>query len=215
MENKVFLYLYPIEEFYKVFLFSDDFYEEEQREKPLLVLEQCIDERYRKRGYQIVYVLYPDKKMFGIKPKIGDQILYTDVTFEEARGYYPDGSRKVEWDIKYPNEQCFVDQLNGVDQIVIGGFHFSDCVRRVAECFLENGVDTLVDLDLTDLFFSLYYEKDYFKKDEYSPERYKEYWEKKASRHGQDIRFVENRFRRMYDSPVYKFYPFEEAIRRK
>ena len=66
-----------------------------------------------------------------------------------------------------------------VDKIVIGGFHFSDCVKRVAEFCLENGINTLVDLDLTDFFFSLYYQEKYFKKDEYSPERYKEYWQQK------------------------------------
>jgi hypothetical protein len=29
----------------------------------------------------------------------------------------------------------------------------SDCIKKVAEKLLERGIDTLLDLDLTDLFF--------------------------------------------------------------
>lgn len=215
MEKKIFLYLYPIQEFNKVFLFSDDFYEEEQREKPLDVLNECINARYRKQGYQIIYALYPDKELFGINLMPNDKIIYTDITFKEACGYNETGSKKEENEIKYPNEQYLLQQIGVADKIVIGGFHYSDCVKRVAEYCLENGLDTLVDLDLTDLFFSLYYQKDYFKKEAYDPKRYKEYWKQKTNRYGQDIDFVENRFQRMYESPVYKFYPNDEIIRKK
>ena len=215
VENKIFLYLYPIQEFNKVFLFSNDFYEEMKREKPFDVLNECINERYRKKGYQIVYALYPDKEIFGITPMPNDRIIYTDITFKETSGYNEDGIKKEAKDIKYPNEQYLINQLGFVDEIVIGGFHFSDCVKRVAECCLENGMDTLVDLDLTDLFFSLYYQKNYFKIDEYSPERYKKYWQQKASRYGENIDFIETRFRRMYGSPVYRFYANNEITRKK
>lgn len=215
MKRKIFLYLYPIQEYTKIFLFSDDYYENEQRENPLDVLNECINERYRKHEYEIVYAIYPDKEIFGIKTMPNDKIIYTDITFKEASGYNEDGSKKDDSDIKYPSEQYLINQLGIVDKIVIGGFHFSDCVKRVAECCLENGIDTLVDLDLTDLFFSLYYQKGYFKKDEYSPEKYKEYWQRKASRHGEDIDFIENRFQRMYGSPVYKFYSDNKMPRKK
>ena len=215
MNNKIFLYLYPIYEFYKVFTFSHEFYEEMQRKEPFEVLNECIDERYRKKGYQVVFALYPDKEMFGINLMPNDRVIYTDITFLKASGYNENGTKKEERDVKYPNEQYLINQLGIVDEIVIGGFHFSDCVKRVAECCLDNGIDTLVDLDLTDLFFSLYYQNNYFIKNEYSPERYKEYWQKKASRYGENIEFVENRFRRMYGSPVYKFYSGDEVTRKR
>ncbi len=210
LEKKVFLYLYPIREYNKVFLMPDEFYEEMHREKPFDVLNECIDKRYRNRGYQIIYALYPDKELYGISPMPNDRIIYTDITFEDASGYDEFGNEKEDKDIKYPNEQYLIDQLDYPDKLVVGGFHFSDCVKRVAECSLKNGIDTLVDLDLTDLFFSLYYQKDYFKIDDYSPERYKKYWLKKANKYGENIAFIEKHFRIMYGSPVYQFYSTEE-----
>ncbi len=210
--NKIFLYLYPIKEFNRPFLFSDDFYIEEKREKPFDVLNECIQKRYRDQGYQVIYVLYPDKKIFGIKPGPQDQIIYTDISFQEAMGFNKDGSRKNDDEIRYPNEQFLIDQLGAVDKLVIGGFHFGDCVKRVAECCLQNGIDTLVDLDLTDLFFSLYYQEDYFKKDSYSPERYRDYWFHKASRYDS---IAEKIFQRKYASPVYQFYQTEKQKSRK
>ncbi len=155
--KKVFLYLYPIEEFNRIFLFDDSYYEEENREKPFPILNECIEKRYRSQGYDIVYALYPDKNIYGIIPKPNDKIVYTDISFKQASGYNEDGTEKSNDEIKYPNEQFLINQLGQVDEIVIGGFHFGDCVKRVAECCYENGIDTLVDLDLTDLFFNLYY----------------------------------------------------------
>ncbi len=38
------------------------------------------------------------------------------------------------------------------------------------------GIDTTVDLDLTDLFFALYKNDEYFKIDEYNPQRYINFW---------------------------------------
>ena len=203
VENKIFLYLYPIQDFNKVFIFTNEFYEEMQREKPFDVLNKCINERYRKQGYQIVYALYPDKEIFGINPMPNDKIIYTDITFKEASGYNDDGTEKEDKDIKYSNEQYLINQLGFVDKIVIGGFHFSDCVRRVAECCLENGIDTLVDLDLTDLFFSLYYQNKYFKIEEYSPLKFREYMINKMNMYGDE--FAEMIFNRNYSSPVYGF----------
>lgn len=146
MENKIFLYLYPIQEFNKVFLFPNEFYEEMQREKPFDVLNECINERYRKQGYQIVYALYPDKEIFGINPMPNDRIIYTDITFKEASGYNEDGTEKEDKDIKYPNEQYLINQLGFVDEIVIGGFHFSDCVKHDLRMLLRKWNCTLVDL---------------------------------------------------------------------
>ena len=154
---KVFLYLYPIEEYTKMFLFHDDkLYDDWNIKRPLPILNECIDKRYRDNGYKIVYVLYPDKNIFGITLQSQDKIIYTDVTFDEASACYSDGTHKQNFVPKYPNEQFLLNQLGHIDELVVGGYHFRDCVKRVGEAALNMGITTLVDLDLTDLFFSLY-----------------------------------------------------------
>lgn len=173
--NKVFLYLYPIEEYNKTFLFPNEFYDSKGRKNPLDVLNDCIDKRYRNKGYKVVFALYPDKSLYGVNLKESDSIIYTDVSFKEASGYNEDGTEKMKSEIKYPNEEFLLSQIKDVEKIVIGGFHWNDCVRKVAEVCQEHGIDTLVDLDLTDMFFNLYYLEDYFIIDEYDPKKYKNY----------------------------------------
>lgn len=48
--KKVFLYLYPIEEYTKFFMFSkDELYDEWNVKRPLPILNECIEKRYRDR----------------------------------------------------------------------------------------------------------------------------------------------------------------------
>ncbi len=206
--NKVFLYLYPMEEYNRIFLFPDEFYEEMRREKPFRVLNECIQKRYREKGYQVVYAMYPNKEIYGIKPMPVDKVIYTDIPFKEASGINEDGSKKSKDEIKYPNESYLINQLKDINEIVIGGFHFNSCVKRVAEYCYDNGIDTLVDLDLTDLFFHLYHKNSYFRKDEYDPDRYKKYLYDKQILEFEKDNFEEN-FKNRYGSPVYGFYEKE------
>lgn len=100
--KRVFLYLYPIEEFTKMFLFHDSLYDESGVKKPLPILNETINKRYREQGYEIVYALYPDKEIFGIKRQNGDKVIYTDITFDEATAYDLNGNEKK---ILYLNTQ--------------------------------------------------------------------------------------------------------------
>lgn len=151
--KKIFLYLYPIQEYNRSFEFSEEYLHEIGRENPYKVLNECIQKRYREKGYEIVYAIYPGKKIYGVNTLTTDKIIYTDVTFEQASGYNHDGSEKQDRNIKYPSEKYLIEQLGNFDEIVIGGFHFGDCVKRVAEYCYQSGFPTLIDLDLTDLFF--------------------------------------------------------------
>ena len=58
--SKVFLYLYPIEEFTKVFDLGNEYYDEIGVKRPFEVLNEIIKKRYRDNGYQIAYAIYPD-----------------------------------------------------------------------------------------------------------------------------------------------------------
>lgn len=202
--KKVFLYLYPIKEYTSMFLFHDDkLYDEWNVKRPLPILNECIQKRYRDNGYQVVYVLYPDRDIFGIIPKEEDKIIYTDILFSENSAIDEKGKDKKDFIPKYPNEYLLLEQLGEVDKLVIGGYHFSDCVKRVGEMALDMGIDTIVDLDLTDLFFAVYRRENYFKIEEYNPLRYRSHMLDKAQTYGE--KFAEKHFNNLYSSPVYGF----------
>ena len=79
---------------------------------------------------------------------------------------------------------------------MIGGFHAQDCVKRVGEFALNCGIDTIIDIDMTDFFFHLYKEEKYFRIEDYKPLKYKQYMINKASRYGE--KFADS-------SPAYGF----------
>ena len=202
--QKVFLYLYPIKEFTNMFLFHDDkLYDEWNVPRPLPILNATIDKRYREKDYQVVFALYPDRELYGIEQKDRDKIIYTDIPFSEASAYDENGNEKKNFIPKYPNERFLIEQLEPVDELVVGGYHVMDCVKRVAEVALQSGINTLVDLDLTDLFFNVYKQNDYFDMENYSPEKFKM---NMISRHGDEYtEFEERLFNRNYSSPIYGF----------
>ena len=210
--RKVFLYLYPIEEFTKMFLFHDDsLYDEWSVERPLPILNDTINKRYREKGYQVVFALYPDKELYGVQKKNEDMIIYTDILFSEASAYDENGNKKNNFVPKYPNERLLLEQIGIIDELVVGGYHCMDCVKRVAEVALEHGIDTLVDLDLTDLFFNIYKQKDYFDLENYSPERFKLNMINRFEDGRMDLE--ERLFNNNYSSPVYGF--TKECIKRR
>ncbi len=215
--KKVFLYLYPIKEYTSMFIFSNDkLYDEWNVKRPLPILNECIQKRYRDNGYQVVYALYPDKNIFGIIPQEEDKIIYTDILFSENSAIDDTGKIKKDFIPKYPNEQLLISQLGDIDQLVIGGYHFADCVKRVGEAALNMGINTIVDLDLTDLFFSLYRQEDYFNINEYNPEKFKEHIIR--SRIKEEIEFDDEeqalkQFYLTYSSPAFGF--FTEKINLK
>ena len=203
--KKVFLYLYPIKEYVSMFLFHDDkLYDEEGIERPLPIINDTIDKRYRKKGYQIIYVLYPDRNLFGIEPRSGDRIIYSDINFSDSSVYDDKGREKIDFVPKYTDESLLLERIGQVDELRVGGFHASDCVERAAELALKRGIDTLVDLDLTELFFAIYRQKDYFDRETYSPERYKsKFLDIYAGEEGYES--MEREFYDSYSSPVYGF----------
>lgn len=190
--NKVFLYLYPIEEYTKLFLFhNDELYDKWNVQRPLPIINECIEKRYRNKGYQVVFALYPDKNIFVITPKKEDKIIYTDITFDEASAYNKDGSIKKNYIPKYPNEQLLINQLCYMDELVVSGYHSNDCVKRVGQEAFNMEIKVIIDLDLTDLFFSLYRHNEYFQINQYNQKRYKEYIIQKLEQQGEKKEYIE------------------------
>jgi len=202
--KKVFLYLYPIKEYTEMFLFRDDkLYDEWNIKRPLPILNDCIQKRYRDNSFEVVFALYPDKDIFGINIKPEDRIIYTDVSFSEASAVDENKNIKKNFTPKYPNEQLSLSQLGNIDKLVVGGYHAQDCVKRIGEAALDMGIDTIIDLDMTDFFFNLYKQEDYFKIEEYDPKRYKNYAFSQAQRYGEN--FAERLFNETYSSLAYGF----------
>ncbi len=203
--KKVFLYLYPIEEYTKMFLFHDDFtYDKLNIQRPLPVIDKCIQERYRNQEYEVVFVLYPDRELFGLTKKKQDRIIFADISFDEASAIDINGNVKEKFTPKYPDEMYILKQLGNIDKLVVGGYHANDCVKRMAEASYAIGIDTLIDLDLTDLFFSVYKNSDYFRVAEYSPQHYYEYIKSRALEEHEDN--FEEIFRETFSSDVYGFF---------
>lgn len=201
--NKIFLYLYPIEEFSKIFNLGDKYYDENNIKRPFDVLNETIQKRYRDNEFQVIFVLYPDKEIYGILPQQGDKVIYTDIPFIKASGYNLDGSKKSEDEIVYPDEQILINQLGDIEELVIGGYHAQDCVKRVGEVALANDINTIIDLDLTDLFFNLYRQENYFDINSYNPERFKNHMLGNLNKYGDE--FAERIFNRNYQSDAYGF----------
>ncbi len=195
--------MYPIEEYTKMFLLHDNLYDEWHIPRPLPILNECIQKRYRDHGYEVVFVLYPDRDIFGIVPKEDDKIIYTDILFSENSAIDEKGRTKKNFVPKYPDLGLLMNQLGAVEKLVVGGYHFSDCVKRVGEFAMDEGIDTIVDLDLTDLFFSLYRQDDYFSLSEYNPERFKRKMMEDDLRYGEEVAL--GQFHYVYSSPAYGF----------
>lgn len=157
---KKLVFLYPIDKFFIHSYFYNHL-------APLL--NDTIDCRYRKKGYEIYYVLFPDEKLSSyINEQPSDKIIYTDITSETHFTLQSDNT------YIYPDEQNIIDKIGPCEELVICGFHSQDCVKKIAECSLKNNINTLVDVELTEMLDN-YSKKVFFNKDIYNPANIKLY----------------------------------------
>jgi len=128
---------------------------EEINQKPENVIgyiNNLIDVRYRNKCYGINWLLYslgkncskPDLSRISSYVKIHreDKILVAGISHEKHR---------KERDCLNPD--YVINQIPNPERLVIGGFHQSSCVDKVAEASYKRGVETFVDEDTTELFF--------------------------------------------------------------
>lgn len=145
---KAFLFLYPIHEYIK---------EELHLPNKHLVMErfnEIIDKRYRQRNYQIYWLLFglegdpkkPDMALLDSRIKIHyvDQIISAGSSFERLKR----NRLRI-----YPSAKKILAKIDLTNGITIGGFHQSDCVRRVAKAAYRMGVSVFVDEDTTEQYF--------------------------------------------------------------
>lgn len=156
---KEFVFLYPIPEYFDSRIEVDSYGKEggieafRARYKDLL--NQCIDLRYRKKGFGINYVIFDRHAISDvIELQPADRILNAGIDFSTLKKYI------------YPNPDDILNQLGALRILRVAGFHLTDCVEKLAKRAYEKGLDVLVDEDLTQLFGGRMDDDD-FKIDEY------------------------------------------------
>ena len=115
------------------------------------IINRLIDE-YREQGDVVSWLFFSDSAnrrtlvredvsdVFQIQNH--DRILAAGVTYNELM-----------IDEVYPKETEVLEQLPGLSDLVVGGFHESDCVRRFAIAANARGIQASVDGLLTEKFF--------------------------------------------------------------
>ena len=148
MAYKAFLFLYPINEYFKSSI-SLSRNPDPQPSK----INKIIDSRYRQNGFRIFWVMFadpsdlekPDLSRLSkhIKPAERDRFISCGITFENHIN-----------NKKYPNPKfIFVQLPRGIKGLVVSGFHQGDCVNKVARAAYRIGAPTFVEEDATELFF--------------------------------------------------------------
>ena len=111
------------------------------------MLNACIDLRYRSNGFTINFALLDgDTVSDAIDIKDGDRTVYVGMTAETHRKERGNGK------FKYPNNNHILRQIGEPQLLRVAGFHLWDCVDKLARRAYRNGIDVLVDEDLTELF---------------------------------------------------------------
>lgn len=181
---KKLLFIYPIEEFMKIFEHGD----------VIEKLNRTINKRYREKGYEINYLIFPDKEIADLQIYPNDKIIKTDITFEDYTTTNKAGN--------FPNpnlDKIFGENIN-VESIVVCGFDSRDYVRKTAKRFDDLGFDTLIDIELSG-YFRAHCEKNYFAEDEYNLANIIEYMESKGINTDS-----------MYLEPYYKKHLFKSTL---
>ena len=128
-------------------------------------------------------------KIYGLEQKEDDKIIYVESDFigDSILDNKPDD---------------VLNELGEVDELIVGGYNSQYSVKHVADLAYSNGIDTLIDLDLTEKFFGLSENKRYFNVEEYNPIRFKE--DVEAIREDTS-EYYKRQFYDIYSSPAFGF----------
>ncbi|MCL2739881.1 MAG: hypothetical protein FWE47_01620 [Oscillospiraceae bacterium] len=154
MSKRKLLFLFPMKEYFK------DFGNVAAQKFLINTMNERIDSEYRRKGFEInflVFQTYADKvsEVECLKTVESDRIISTRPLDSPAAEQY----RKVP---QYPK---ICEQLGEMDELVICGFHKDDCVRKVEQYFKSLGINTSVDIELTDALLDIKVTKDFTIKD--------------------------------------------------
>jgi hypothetical protein len=118
---------------------------QEHKEWYRRMLNGCIDARYRKKGFSILFALLNNTQISNLIERYpDDKIIYVGMDEKTHKTPGPDGK------FRYPNSNVILNQLGDISTLWVAGFHMWHCVDRVARRAYKRGMNVLVDEDLTD-----------------------------------------------------------------
>jgi len=146
---KVLLILYPIKHYVNVLIGKKE--SPEIKRKIATFYQRLIEKRYL--DFQRVFVLFSETKNStkpnrpqlweGVSLRNNDIVGACGITFKNHR------ENKL-----YPEQSNILALCpKPIDQLIVGGFHLWDCVDKIAKYAYQQGLNVLVDEDLTELFF--------------------------------------------------------------
>ncbi len=110
-------------------------------------INHLIRQRYRKRNFQVNWEIYDDLPVSDI------------VVLEKPDRIIPVGSNWHETNERFEKEGIntpldnanILKKIGDTGKLVVGGFWFSDCIRKFFDYCTEKGLGVSIDRDLTDL----------------------------------------------------------------
>jgi hypothetical protein len=142
---KTVLILYPIQPYADALM-----YPRIDIEKYAKFYQRLIRKRYP--DFQLIWVLFSGEE--SIKPDLSE--LWSGITIGKKDLIVACGiSFKTHCELKrYPDPQTVIDGcLKPIEKLIIAGFHFWDCVEKIAQYAHAKNIDVTVDDDLTEFFF--------------------------------------------------------------
>ncbi|MDP2631486.1 MAG: hypothetical protein Q8P30_01815 [Candidatus Uhrbacteria bacterium] len=118
-------------------------------------MDKIIDARYRRRGYQVYWLLLgrPNNKAIPFLDRFPDQLSPADEDVIIPAGIC---FRSLTLQRIKPKPSYVLKQLpRPTSHLVLGGFHRYECVEQFATSARVSGVNTDIDDDLTDQFFRI------------------------------------------------------------
>lgn len=103
-------------------------------------LNCLIQERYRTNGFSINYFVYNGDEISEII-----DLHKEDRIFEVGVSWETHSLKNI-----YPNNNQLINSLGEITQLAIGGFYWSDCVKKLFESAKNRNINCFIDEDLTD-----------------------------------------------------------------
>ncbi|MFA5333391.1 MAG: hypothetical protein WC376_02765 [Candidatus Nanoarchaeia archaeon] len=160
---KLFIYLYPITMYVNWEIHNNawSYYHErglENREKGIAEynikiksINNFIND-YRKKGFKIAYLGF-SKPSGELNKSLFSKIfnfLDTDSFINSKVTFRNHCKNEV-----YPDEKSIIKELMPLEELIVSGFHYSDCVEKFKNAAKELGVLSKIDGALTNNFFYL------------------------------------------------------------
>lgn len=119
-------------------------------------LNACIDERYRKNGFEIVYARFSDQEISDVI-----NLHPTDRVIKVGMSSTTHTTKLENGTFVYPDNDFILNQLFPVSHLRVAGFHMWDCVEKLAKRAYERGINVLVDEDLTEFFGARIFDEEF------------------------------------------------------